>query len=499
MNSLPRYWLTAAILIYVLASWFSMGHYHDDEYAQILNFATSKIGLDMQSDLMWEFEAGVRSGFQPYMAYLIAKGTSLIGIESPFILSFIYRLISAAISLFATIVFINAIAKDISSKTVFKWAAFFLLFSWIMIFTNVRFSSEGWATSFFLLGFALYVYPTPATTTRYLMVGLCLGLAFLARYQVGFMLLGLGLWMIFIRRISLKQLFYMLLAGIFVLVIGAGFDWWLYGKPTLSSWQYFKWHYDGLTSASGGISKLVHEPWWFYIHYSAFQLIPPLTILLPVAVIAFWVLFPTNPITWLTIPFIFFHTYFGHKEMRYLFPLLPFAPVMFAMVCIELNQRFKLMELKFIKYPWQLIFGISVFLNLILVLLVLSLPASKEVALWQNCLTPIAAKEHASLLVLDQDGSYSDPAELNLDFYNTEHLTIGSVKDEAEIAEYMRTNPVKRILYASRKRNRSKELETAGLSYELTCQALPSWILKININNWTSRTSMWRIWTIKNQ
>ena len=103
------------------------------------------------------------------------------------------------------------------------------------------------------------------------MVGLCLGLAFLARYQVGFMLLGFGLWMISIRRISLKQLFFILLAGIFVLVIGAGFDWWLYGKPTLSSWQYFNWHYDGLTSASGGISVLVHEPWWFYIHYAAFS------------------------------------------------------------------------------------------------------------------------------------------------------------------------------------------------------------------------------------
>ena len=95
------------------------------------------------------------------------------------------------------------------------------------------------------------------------------------------------------------------------------------------------------------------------------------------------------------------------------------------------------MELKFIKYPWQLIFWISVLLNLILVLLVLTLPASKEVALWQNCLTPIAAKEPAILLVLDQDGSYSDPAELNLDFYNTEQLTIGSVRNEAEIAEYM--------------------------------------------------------------
>ncbi len=497
MQTLPRYWLLIAIVMYVLAAWFSVGHYHDDEYAQILNFATSKIGADMQSELMWEFAAGIRSGFQPYMAFLIAKATSMFGVDSPFILAFIYRLLSAAISLVATLVFITAIEKDVRSAKVFKWTVFFLLFCWIFIFTNIRFSSEGWSTSFFLLGLGLYLYPTPVTIKRYLAVGFFLGLAFLARYQVGFMLFGLGLWMVFVQKISLKHLFYILLAGVFVLVLGAGFDWWLYGKPTVSSWLYFKWHYDGLTSESGGISKLVHEPWWFYIHYAAVQLLPPLTLLLPIAIVAFWILFPANPITWLTIPFVFFHTYFGHKEMRYLFPVLPFAPVMFAMVCIELNQRFKLMESKLIKYPWQFIFGISVLLNGILVILVFSLPASKEVALWQNCLTPIAAKEPALLLVLDQDGSYSDPAELNLDFYNTQNLTIDSVKDETDISHYLKQNSGKRILYASRKRNRSKQLEAAGLSYELTCQALPSWILKININNWTSRTSMWRIWTIK--
>ena len=183
--------------------------------------------------------------------------------------------------------------------------------------------------------------------------------------------------------------------------------------------------------------------------------------------------------------------------MRYLFPLLPFAPVMFAMLCIHLNQRFSLLDFKFIKYSWHSILGISVFVNIILIILTLSLPASKEVALWQSCLTPIAAESPSVLLVLDQDGSYSDPAELNMDFYNTINLPIESVKDENEIKEIIAQHPDKQILYASRKRNRSQQLDEANLSYELACQALPDWILKININNWTSRTSMWRIWSIK--
>lgn len=496
MQTLPKHWLSVAVIIHILVAWFSLGHYHDDEYAQVLNFAVSKIGMDMQSELMWEFEAGVRSGFQPYIAFVISKAVNFIGIDSTFILAFIYRLISATISLIATILFIRIVEKEISSKNIFKWTAFFLLFSWILLFINVRFSSEGWATSFFLIGLSLFLFKETKGFSRYIAIGIFFGFAFLARYQVGFMLLGLGLWLLIIDRIKFQNLIFILLGGILTLAIGAGFDWWLYGEPTVSSWQYFKWHYDGLMSPSGGISKTVYEPWYFYIQYSALQLIPPLTLLLPIAVVAFWFLFPKHAITWLTIPFIFFHTLFGHKEMRYLFPLLPFAPLMFAMVCIELNRKFRLMDFKAIKYSWQFIFGVSVALNIILVILVLSIPASKEVALWQNCLTPIAQQQETLLLVLDENGSYSDPAELNLDFYNTSNVPIEAIKDETAIKNIASLNPDKHILYASRKRNRSKQLDEADIRHELTCQALPNWILKININNWTSRTSMWRIWSI---
>ncbi len=490
-----KYWLFAAIILHILVAWFSVGHYHDDEYAQILSFAAARMGVDMQSQLMWEFEAGVRSGFQPLVAYLLSEVSGSVGISSPFIIAFFYRLLSASISLVGTIVFIKVIAKDISSKSVLKWIVFFLLFSWILLFINVRFSSEGWSTSFFILGYGLFLKANPLNVQRYLAVGFFLGLAFLARYQVGFMLFGLGLWMVFIHRINHINLSYILIAGLFTLIIGGGFDWWLYGEPTVSSWNYFKWHYDGLTSLSGGISSTA-EPWWFYIQYASLQLIPPITLLLPIVVVVFWLFFPLHPITWLTIPFVFFHMCFGHKEMRYLFPLLPFVPVMFGMLCIEVNEKFKFMRYDFIKYCWYSILGITLFVNVILIILTISLPASKEVALWQNCLIPIATKSSSMLLVLDENDSYTDPMELNLDFYNTINLPVKSVINENRIVKIIEQHPYKQILYASRKRNRSEQLDDANLSYTLACQALPDWILKININNWTSRTSMWRIWLV---
>ncbi|MCG8378270.1 MAG: hypothetical protein MI865_02220, partial [Proteobacteria bacterium] len=318
---------------------------------------------------------------------------------------------------------------------------------------------------------------------------------FLARYQTGFMLLGLGLWMLFIDKIKPLNLLYILIGGVISLFIGVGFDWWLYDSPTVSSWNYFMWHLNAFRSGSG-IDVVVYEPWWFYIQYGALQILPPLTLLLPLAVIVFWFLFPKHPITWLTIPFVLFHQYFGHKEMRYLFPVLPFAPVMFSLVLVKTNEYFNLLKNKFINYSWKCIFGISVFLNLILVILVLSIPASKEVALWQKCLAPLSTDYKPVLLVLDPDGSGSNTAELNLDFYNANNLIIDSVNNETGIVTKAEQYPEYDLFFASRKRDRSLQLDEANIQHELLCQALPDWILKININNWTSRASMWRIWAV---
>ena len=494
MNTLPKNWLIAALVIHLLVAWFSVGHYHDDEYAQILNFTTAKTVIEMQSQLMWEYEAKVRSGFQPFIAYSISKFTNLIEIESPFLLAFIYRFITAIISLLASIVFIRSIANEFKSEKAFKWTSFFLLFSWLLVFTNVRFSSEGWACSFFLLAFGLYLSPSPLKKYRFILVGFFFGLAFLARYQMGFMLLGFGLWILFIDKLKLRDTVLILSAGSFALLLGTGFDFWLYGEPSLSSWNYFKWHLSGL--AGGSISAALPEPWWFYIYYSAVQTIPPLTLLLPFTVVLFWIMFPKHPITWITIPFVLFHSYFGHKEMRYLFPVLPYASIMMAFVLYDLESRFSLLRKTFIKNIWSLIFWLTIILNTVLLILILSLPASKEVAIWQNCLSSFSKSDGAILAVLNKDGSYSDPAELNMDFYNANQLKIIAVQNEDELRNIIETNPDKEILYASRKKSRISQLNEAGIQNTLICQALPNWILKININNWTSRASMWRIWSV---
>ena len=490
MRITEKHWFTAAFLIYLVAAWFSVGHYHDDEYYQILDFAAYKLGFEMQNKVMWEYEAAIRSGLQPFITYVVAKGSMFFNITSPFIWAFSLRLLSLCVSFISIFAFFQVIKKEINTEKYLTWILFFLLFSWILIFLNIRFSSEGWSSSLFILAYALYFHKESLETKKYFFVGFLLGIAFLFRYQLGFFIFGFGLWALFQRNEKISALFIISSGFLVALFFGIIADYWLYGKLTLSFWNYFEWHI-----VNGAIDNII-EPWWFYIYYSMVQLIPPITFFIPVVIIIFWVLFPSHLITWVTIPFIIFHHYFGHKEMRYLFPVIPFIPVMFAMSIDYLVKRFEFLNGNVFKYSWKFILYTSLLINLVLVLLTITLPASKEVALWQNCFTKYISSD-SILLVYDRDGSGSDTGELELDFYNTNDIPIISINSESEILDKIIKFPDKQLFYAARKKGRASALASNGISNHLICQALPEWILKININDWTSRASIWQIWEIK--
>ena len=182
--------------------------------------------------------------------------------------------------------------------------------------------------------------------------------------------------------------------------------------------------------------------------------------------------------------------------MRFLFPALPFVPIMFSMVLETSIKKLNLNSMVFFKLSLKFIIFLSLLINSILVILVLSLPASKEVALWQDCFNKYLSSESSVILVLDPDSSGSTVGELELDFYNIRDVPIISVSNESQISGKLLEFPDKKFLYTSRKKDRTKELFDNNVSNRMVCQALPQWILKININNWTSRASIWRVWEI---
>ena len=192
MRITEKHWFITAFLIYLVAAWFSVGHYHDDEYYQILDFAAYKLGFEIQNKVMWEYEAAIRSGLQPFITYVVAKGSMFFNITSPFIWAFFLRLLSLCVSFISIFAFFQVIKKEINIEKYLTLILFFLLFSWILIFLNIRFSSEGWSSSLFILAYALYLHKESLETKKYFFVGLLLGIAFLFRYQLGFFIFGFG-------------------------------------------------------------------------------------------------------------------------------------------------------------------------------------------------------------------------------------------------------------------------------------------------------------------
>ncbi|HOY95609.1 MAG TPA: hypothetical protein PK509_07725, partial [Catalimonadaceae bacterium] len=92
MKVLPtKLYLPAALLMHIVAAWFSLGWQHPDEHYQLIEFARYLLG-EFPADLLpWEFGAGMRPTFQVFLAAAFMKVTSFIGVADPFDVVFLLR------------------------------------------------------------------------------------------------------------------------------------------------------------------------------------------------------------------------------------------------------------------------------------------------------------------------------------------------------------------------------------------------------------------------
>ena len=477
---LSRNLVFCAVAVHLVAAWFSVGHYHVDEHHQILEFSRVLSEDPAPENLAWGYhDVKIRSGFQPHIAWAVAAALEAAGIPSPFAAAFVLRLLSGALALAASFLFLSAFLPDLRTRSAQRAAAWTTLLLWVLVFVHVRFSSEGWAASLMLLALALYrKFDAAKNRPGFAWVGFALGLAFLARYQIGLMLAGFGFWLLLVRRTEFPALAALAAGAAAALILGAALDWRFYGEPTLSWANYLAFHLESPTSTER--SPL------YYLNLSAVAA-PPIGVLLAPALACFWVLARRHPLTWTTVPYVLAHFYLENKQARFMFPLLPMLPLIAATMWERaapwLSARPK----------WSA--GIrrtavaSAALNIPLLLFAMLFPASKEIAMWRDCILPLAQKEGAVLHLRDAGMNRN---EMALDFYNAGRVRIEMTADESELAG---ADFSRRVFYAARK-ERGEQIRAAGFEARLECVALPEWVLAVNINNWTSRASVWRVWEI---
>ncbi len=307
------------VAVYLITAWNSSGYYHADEHYQLIEFAQLKLGTNTTADLPWEFKEQMRPAFQPAVAFVVLKLLKVFSINDPYHQMFVLRLLSGVLAVLVFSFFIQAtkhLFKETSAQIIYPILFYFL---WFIPFLSVRFSSETWSALFFLWALS-FVYSGQDRKNRPIWMGLLLGISFLFRFQIAFAGIGLFVWLVVDRRQNF--VFFAKSGAVFISVILMGFliDTWFYGNSVFTPYVYFK---SVVESDGTGFGT---SPWYFYL--VKMLTYPGIFIGLPFLISLLFLIFrkPMQPVVWVILPFVVFHSLVPHKEERFLFPIAFLVP-----------------------------------------------------------------------------------------------------------------------------------------------------------------------------
>lgn len=322
--------LLISLVFHVVACVFSDGFYHYDEHFREIETANYKMGLTPESELGWEHDLRVRPWLQPGLFFILVRSAHAVGIESPFVITFLWRLMAALLAFGAAFALSLCCFKWFQNRKDQLYAVGLLNLAWFVPYLHVRPSSESFASSVFILGISAFTLcekrsrdgRAQISLAAAALVGALMGLTFEFRFHLVFMIAGFVAWLLFVARMKAASLVTMIAAATVVVAIGSVIDFWGYGEWTLTVWNYFKTLFMKGALANDGV-----EPWWFYFQYLV-VILPPLSLLLAVSsIVGMWKQ-RWHVVTWTVVPFALFHTVVGHKEPRYLFPIYVYSPLM---------------------------------------------------------------------------------------------------------------------------------------------------------------------------
>ena len=459
--------IVTGYVFHLIAAIFSLGYHHCDELFQIYEFAGFKSGVNSASEMHWEFHERMRSGLQPFIVFCVNAVFHSAHIVNPFYVALVIRLFQSSLSFLAVCLFMRLFETEIREEKHRNWFWFLGLLTWCMPYFHARFSSENFSATLFLFGLFLLLRPLKNNLPGLFFGGVLLGLAFISRFQAGFMIAGLMGWCFYTKRFRSNEILTLIAGGIAALGLGFLLDRWLYGVWTCSWWNYLD-----LNLFQDRASAFGREPWYYYLAEATLQLIPPFSVLVIIALFVFWIKKRTHVITWITVPFIVLHVFVAHKELRFLFPVLSFLPF----VVMHLVQDIRASEEN--RPRWQKLFiGFFLFVNTVLLLVVLFKPAD-NISHMLKKVYDLTATE-AAVMYFEQADPYDKAAALH--FFHNPGLVTRHISDTAQV------KPDVRSFYFSERYGEGPVIFKNGKVFTRVYTNFPSWFSYINVNNWLSR------------
>ncbi len=476
-----------SILVLVITCIFSVGYHHFDEHFQLLEFASIKLGLNTPEELPWEYHEQMRPAFQPFIVYCLAKTLSVLSLDDPFTITLVLRLLSATLSFIALLLLYRTFKPKIKDEQLNRWFLFMSFFFWLGMYNAVRFSSEGWAASLFTIGLCLYInlreprfkFLPKKPLSAYLLIGLILGGAFLSRYQAGFLIVGLGAWMLFLGREKFKHLFIILFGILVMFGVGVLLDRWLYGEWTLSTWNYLD-----VNILQDKAAKFGESPWYHYFVEFILHGIPPFSLALLLGLLYFIVRYRKSPLTWSIVPFLLIHFMIGHKELRFLFPVVIFLPLLFILSVQDLKSSWQ--QKPVLSKSLGVFVSIFFVVNGLLLGIVMFKPADTHISVYRSIYTNY--DEPITLYYVD-----INPFDRikNIHFYRRPNLELKHVTSLDSLQQ------IKGERFLVVLTPQSKE-DWFTKDKKMVFQTYPDWVHQINYGGWIERSKAWYLYEVSN-
>ncbi len=406
------------VFFILLACFFSQGHFHFDEHFQILEFLNFKLGHISSSELPWEFSAQVRPWAQVFIYFVISKFLSFFGMIDPFTLPIFFRFITAILAITALFLTVTIVQRNANARDTKGLLFASVLTLWFWPFLSARISAECFNGLLFYNGVLLFLLKKNSSWfVRFLIFFVMLSATW-GRVQLAPALLGFCLWSHLIDR-SLQRNFLVGFAAFAIaILVNLGVDFWGYDCLTLTPWNYFSQNLLSHRASSFGVS-----PWYSYFFWMISKSGNPIGgLCVLIAMFFLWVKRPTSVLTWITVPFMVLHLFIGHKELRFLFPMVFFVPL----ILVEFFAPF--LERKYVR----LFIHIFIFLNVSIGLFMALRPANALIPIYK---TMAKQKLPADKLFYFGGENPLRPGDLPMHWYLSKNIQTTPIESATEISK----------------------------------------------------------------
>jgi phosphatidylinositol glycan class B len=425
-----------------------------------------------------------RPAFQPFIVYVIAKPLMAAGLYNPFAVAFLVRFLISLFSLWAIIRLVRTLLPSLETSNGQRFFLFTAFFLWYIPFISVRFTSENVSASLFLMAASILLKePKGKNLLRYLLAGLLFGIAVFVRVQVAFAMVGVAIWVLFVKKMPVKDWAMLVIGGLAGVGLNIVIDKWFYGAWVLTPYRYFDKNL--LQGVAANFGKM---PWWFYIPEFIKKCVPPISILMFILFIDGARRKPMHFFVLAAIPFLIGHFFIEHKEIRFYFPMA------FALSYIA-SISFDKFVVKYGLKPLSLgvLYCLAAF-NVALLAYKTFTPANEAIKYYQF-VSEYAKKQPVTIVSLGKSPYYFFSNEAN--FYKTKNIETKVVNSTEELQALVATNKDRAILFLNTTDAVSAKLEAVKKQKIFSYSIKSS--LHFNFMNFLPKPVIWTIFKIEAQ